>query len=260
MGFPFRYGDLIPADVRILECSNFKVDNSSLTGESEPQKRRADCTDENPMETKNLAFFSTNALEGHAKGVVVKTGPNTVMGRLASLTSTVDSGDSPIKKEMNRFIVIMIIRSLLFGGTFFVVALLMNYTWINAIFFVVGIVVANVPEGLTVTFTMVLALTAKRMAGKNCLVKNIQSVETLGSTSVICSDKTGTLTQNKMSVSHLWFNNDIGEADTNEYTKTRTRFFASDVTNGFTELANVACLCSKAMFHPEDELLPVLKR
>lgn len=93
-----RSGDLIPADVRIIDSQNFKVDNSSLTGESEPTKRTAECTNSDPMETKNLAFFSTNAVEGCATGLVVRVGSKTLMGRLATLSSTVDSGQSPIGK------------------------------------------------------------------------------------------------------------------------------------------------------------------
>jgi sodium/potassium-transporting ATPase subunit alpha len=133
----------------------------------------------------------------------------------------------------------------------------MGYAWINAVFFVIGIVVANVPEGLTVTFTSMLSLTATRMRKINCLVKNIQSVETLGSTSVICSDKTGTLTMNKMSVAHLWFNSHLVEADIGEYITGKT---VEIEDGGFMALSNVACLCSKAIFRPGEEQVPILKR
>lgn len=163
-----------------------------------------------------MAFFSTNALEGIAKAMVVRVGPNTLMGKLASLATMSGQGLSPIGIEMDRFILIMTIRSLVFGGCFFILGLIMHYSWTDAVFFVIGIVVANVPEGLAVTFTMVLSVTAKRMAKKNCnvifpnsptydtrmgfqvidviltftgLVKHLHAVEGLGSTSVICSDK-----------------------------------------------------------------------
>lgn len=88
-----KFGDRVPADMRVIEARNFKVDNSSLTGESEPQARNAEFTHENPLETKNLAFFSTNAVEGTAKGIVVNIGDNTVMGRIAGLASGLESGD-----------------------------------------------------------------------------------------------------------------------------------------------------------------------
>jgi sodium/potassium-transporting ATPase subunit alpha len=183
-----KSGDLVPADVRIIQCQNFKVDNSGLTGESEAQKRSTECTHSDPMETKNLAFFSTNAVEGLATGLVVRVGPKTLMGRLATLSSSVESGQSPIGIEMDRFIFIMTMRSFTIGIVFFGIAIFMGYKWLDAIFFIIGIMVANIPEGLSVTFTMILSLTAKRMAAKNCLVKHLQAVEALGSTSVICSD------------------------------------------------------------------------
>merc|ERR1712004_494741 len=95
-----KFGDRVPADLRVIECRNFKVDNSSLTGESEPQARSPEFTHENPLETKNLAFFSTNAVEGTARGIVVNIGDYTVMGRIAGLASGLDTGDTPIAKEI----------------------------------------------------------------------------------------------------------------------------------------------------------------
>ncbi|ODM99113.1 Sodium/potassium-transporting ATPase subunit alpha-B [Orchesella cincta] len=252
-----KFGDLIPADIRILESHDFKVDNSSLTGESEPQKRSPECTHDEPMETKNLAFFSTNALEGVATGLVIRVGSNTLMGQLASLASNVDGGNSPLGIELNNFIKIMTIRSVVFGLSFFGVAMFLGYGLQNSVYFVIGIVVANVPEGLALTFTMTLSVAAQKMAKKNCLVKHLHAVEALGSTSVICSDKTGTLTQNKMSVAHLWFNNEIAEADTSEF-QTGQNFDSDDP--GFMALANVAMLCSRANFSPGQETVPVLKR
>ena len=253
-----HYGDLVPADIRVLECSDFKVDNSSLTGESEPQKRSPLCTHDDPLETRNLAFFSTNALEGHCKGVVVRVGSTTLMGRLANLASKMETTKTPIGIEMDQFILIMTIRSLIFGGSFFAIAMVLRYEYLDAVFFVIGIVVANVPEGLCVTFTMILALTAKRMAKKNCLVKNLQAVETLGSTSVICSDKTGTLTQNRMAVAHMWFNGAIAEADTTEIKGGKDSFDLEDP--GFKALVNVAVLCSRATFKPGQEDVPIYNR
>ena len=99
-----KFGDRIPADIRVVEARGFKVDNSSLTGESEPQSRSPEFTHENPLETKNLAFFSTNAVEGTAKGIVVSIGDHTVMGRIAGLASGLDTGETPIAKEIAHFI------------------------------------------------------------------------------------------------------------------------------------------------------------
>ncbi|KAI6234074.1 Sodium/potassium-transporting ATPase subunit alpha [Aphelenchoides fujianensis] len=162
-------GDRIPADVRVIRAMGFKVDNSSLTGESEPQSRSPDCTNDNPLETRNLAFFSTNAVEGTAKGVVINTGDRTVMGRIAHLAADLDSGMTPIAREIEHFIHLITGVAVFLGVTFFIIAFILGYHWLTAVVFLIGIIVANVPEGLIATVTVCLTLTAKRMAAKNCL-------------------------------------------------------------------------------------------
>ena len=252
-----KFGDRIPADVRVIECRSFKVDNSSLTGESEPQSRSPEFTNDNPLETKNLAFFSTNAVEGTAKGVVVNIGDNTVMGRIAGLASGLGSGQTPIAKEIAHFIHIITGVAVFLGVTFFIVAFILGYHWLDAVIFLIGIIVANVPEGLLATVTVCLTLTAKRMASKNCLVKNLEAVETLGSTSTICSDKTGTLTQNRMTVAHMWYDNQIIEADTSE---DQTGSIIDKESPGFQQISRIAALCNRAEFKPGQAGVPVLKR
>merc|ERR1719323_2450515 len=177
-----KFGDRIPADIRVVEARGFKVDNSSLTGESEPQTRSPDFTHENPLETRNLAFFSTNAVEGTARGIVANIGDYTVMGRIAGLASGLDTGETPIAKEIAHFIHIITGVAVFLGVTFFIIAFILGCHWLDAVIFLIGIIVANVPEGLLATVTVCLTLTAKRMASKNCLVKNLKAVETLGST------------------------------------------------------------------------------
>ena len=252
-----KFGDRLPADIRILESRGFKVDNSSLTGESEPQLRSPECTDENPLETKNLAFFSTSALEGTAKGMVVSIGDNTVMGRIAGLASGLDSGDTPLAKEISFFIRVITAVALFIGIIFFIVALILGYNWLEALVFLMGTIVANVPEGLLSTVTVCLTLTAKRMASKNCLVKNLEAVETLGSTSTICSDKTGTLTQNRMTVSHMWFDDMIFDADTSENQSGASVYKRM---SGWKTLERCAALCNRAEFKSNQDNIPVLKR
>jgi len=127
------------------------------------------------------------------------------MGRLASLASELTGGTTPLSREMTRIIVIMTTISLSFGAIFFGIGLSMNYTLVASLFFVVGIVIGNIPENLNVALTLILTLTARKLAKNNCVVKHLHAVEALGSASVICSDKTGTITQNKMSVAHMWF-------------------------------------------------------
>merc|ERR1711972_241262 len=252
-----KFGDRCPADLRVLEARGFKVDNSSLTGESEPQARGPEFTHENPLETKNLAFFSTNAVEGTAVGMVVNIGDNTVMGRIAGLASGLEGGQTPIAKEIEHFIHIITGVAVFLGVSFFIIAFILGYHWLDAVIFLIGIIVANVPEGLLATVTVCLTLTAKRMASKNCLVKNLEAVETLGSTSCICSDKTGTLTQNRMTVAHMWFDNKIQEADTSE-----DQSGASFDKNaaGWKTLERVAMLCNRAEFKGGQQAVSILKR
>ena len=252
-----KFGDRIPADIRVIESKGFKVDNSSLTGESEPQSRGPDFTHENPLETKNFAFFSTNAVEGTAKGIVVMIGDHTVMGRIAGLASGLDTGDTPIAKEIAHFIHIITGVAVFLGVSFFIIAFILGYHWLDAVIFLIGIIVANVPEGLLATVTVCLTLTAKRMASKNCLVKNLEAVETLGSTSTICSDKTGTLTQNRMTVAHMWFDNKIVEADT---TEDQSGVSIDKNNQGWIMLRRVAALCNRAEFKVGQESVPILKR
>merc|ERR1711881_536646 len=240
-----KFGDRVPADIRVLEARQFKVDNSSLTGESEPQVRSPEFTHENPLETRNLAFFSTNAVEGTCVGMVVNIGDNTVMGRIAGLASGLASDETPIAKEIAHFIHIITGVAVFLGVSFSIIAFILGYNWLDAVIFLIGIIVANVPEGLLATVTVCLTLTAKRMASKNCLVKNLEAVETLGSTSCICSDKTGTLTQNRMTVAHMWFDNKIVEADTSEDQSGTSTY---KTLPGWKPLERCAGLCNRAEF------------
>merc|ERR1719512_48627 len=252
-----KFGDRCPADLRVVESTGMKVDNSSLTGESEPQSRNNQFTHENPLETKNIAFFSTNAVEGTAKGIVVNIGDNTVMGRIAGLASGLESGDTPIAKEIAHFIHLITGVAVFLGVTFFIIAFILGYNWLDAVIFLIGIIVANVPEGLLATVTVCLTLTAKRMASKNCLVKNLEAVETLGSTSTICSDKTGTLTQNRMTVAHLWIDDAIQDVDTTEDQSQKSSYKG---TAGWGPLEVVASLCNRAEFKQGEESKHILKR
>ncbi|XP_053547015.1 sodium/potassium-transporting ATPase subunit alpha-3 isoform X2 [Bombina bombina] len=250
-------GDRVPADLRIISAHGCKVDNSSLTGESEPQTRSPDFTHDNPLETRNITFFSTNCVEGTARGVVIATGDRTVMGRIATLASGLEVGKTPIAKEIEHFIHLITGVAVFLGISFFVLSIILGYSWLEAVIFLIGIIVANVPEGLLATVTVCLTLTAKRMARKNCLVKNLEAVETLGSTSTICSDKTGTLTQNRMTVAHMWFDNQIHEADTTE-DQSGASFDKSSPT--WVALARIAALCNRAVFKAGNDNIPVLKR
>ncbi|XP_050670757.1 sodium/potassium-transporting ATPase subunit alpha-4-like [Leptidea sinapis] len=199
-------GEVVPADVRILTCTNFKTDMSSLTGESEPIQHRPECTNSNPLESKNMVYFGCPITEGSARGVVVATGEMTQIGKIAGLVTGLEKDQTPIAKEITHFIKIICCVAFTFGIIFFIMVFMIERSWLSALQYMLGIILANVPEGLIVTLTVCMTLSANNLKQKNCLAKTLQAVETLGSTSCICSDKTGTLTENQMSVSHLYSN------------------------------------------------------
>ena len=208
-------GEQIPADLILFDCSEMKVNNASLTGEAEELLRIATENNANVFESPNVAFFGTECKTGNGTGMVFRTGDDTAIGRIANLTDSAETKQTPLSHEIERFIILISIVAVVLGVTFFVYGLAIGSDVIDQLVFAIGIIVANVPEGLLATVTVSLALTAKRMATKMVLVKNLESVETLGSTSCICSDKTGTLTQNRMTVSQLFLNRKVVNAEVN---------------------------------------------
>jgi sodium/potassium-transporting ATPase subunit alpha len=196
-------GDRIPADGRLIELHNLKVDHSALTGESEPQLRKLETTHENILESRNMVFSGTLVQSGNGKALVYGTGMMTQIGKIVQLTKETSSIETPIRKELQHFIKIISAIAVFLGILFFTIYTLMGNQLIGSLIFAIGIIVANVPEGLLPTVTLSLSMASQRMAKKNALIKNLESVETLGSTTVICTDKTGTITQNKMSVSSI---------------------------------------------------------
>lgn len=156
------------------------------------------------------------AKDGIATAIVFKTGPETYMGKIADLTISAEATETTLQKEINAFIKIIAIVAVFLGVLFFVLGFIIRYPVITNFIFAIGIVVANVPEGLIAALTVCLTLTAKRMFKNNIMVKNLQSVETLGAITCICSDKTGTLTQNKMTVVHLWYDKNFRKVKPNQ--------------------------------------------
>merc|ERR1719192_1749829 len=216
-----RYGMKLPADVRIMECSkDMEVDNASLTGEAEPQGRKWVEADDPlllPIEAKNLAFFGTNLLKGTGKAMIFKTGDNTLMGSIAAMAADTGAVETPIAREIHDFVMKISAIAFALGITFFIVSWTApDGDWLTAVILLIGIIVANVPEGLLATVTVSLTLTARRMAVKKVRVKNLESVETLGSTSVICSDKTGTLTTSIMTCADIVFDMQRKPTDTSD--------------------------------------------
>lgn len=196
-------GDRVPADGRLIEVNQLKVDHSSLTGESEPQLRTLECTSDDLLESRNMVFSGTLVHSGNGKVLVYGTGMNTQIGQIVQLTKETGSVETPIRKELSYFIRIISSIAIALGLLFFILSIFLGKPLIGSLIFAIGIIVANVPEGLLPTVTLALTMASKRMAKKNALIKNLEAVETLGSTTIICTDKTGTITQNRMKVTTL---------------------------------------------------------
>ncbi|MGO4587494.1 cation-translocating P-type ATPase [Paenarthrobacter sp. 2TAF44] len=181
-------GDKLPADIRFISASGCTVDESMLTGESVAV----------PKTTKDTAWGGTFLVNGEAEGLVVATGGNTKLAAIAALTSGTKSPPTPLTLELRRIVRLVALVALTVAGLFFIVSLLVGIVWRDAFLFAIGVAVALIPEGLLPTVTLSLAMGAQRMADRHALVRNLEAVETLGSTTFICTDKTGTLTQNRM--------------------------------------------------------------
>ena len=201
-------GDKIPADGRLLEDNLFRVDMSSLTGESDAIRLDSEHQDENPLESRNMVYSGSLVESGDGLVLICKTGMVTRIGHIVQLTKEVSVVETPIGKELKYFIRVISTIAIVLGVLFFFVSVAIGKGTIASLIFAIGIIVANVPEGLLPTVTMALAMASKRMAKKNALIKNLESVETLGSSTVICTDKTGTLTQNKIKVNTVSFLNE----------------------------------------------------
>lgn len=194
-------GDQIPADARVVESSDLLVNNAPLTGESRHTSLTADPVLAGRLtDSPNLAFAGCSVLRGSGLAVVYATGRRTEFGKIAALSVEVRRPPTPIEREVTRMVRILTVVAVMMGAAFFAYGVAIGRSiWVNLVF-MLGIIVANVPEGLLPTFTLALAMGALRLAKKNVLVKSLSAVEALGSIEVICTDKTGTLTQNRLAV------------------------------------------------------------
>lgn len=199
-------GDKISADARLIEQNDLQVDLSSLTGESEPEQLQLEADNEEISRSRNMVFSGSLVQSGDGRAIVCATGMDTQIGRIVELTKKTTGVETPIRRELKHFIRIISGIAIFLGVLFFIVSVAIGKGEIGSLIFAIGIIVANVPEGLLPTVTLSLTMASKRMARKNALIKNLESVETLGSTTVICTDKTGTLTQNRISVNTLIIN------------------------------------------------------
>jgi len=201
-------GDHISADGRLIEASELRIDQSTLTGESHPVKKIADPWYDSgfsKIEYPNLVFAGTSVASGTGLAVVIATGMNTEFGKVADLTQGIEEEKSPLQQEMVHVTRMVTIVAVSIGILFFFMLItLTSVTLASSFIFALGMIVAFVPEGLLPTVTLALARGSQRMAKRNALIKRLSAVETLGCTSVICTDKTGTLTQNEMTVQKIW--------------------------------------------------------
>ncbi len=196
-------GDKVPADSRLIDSTYLMVNNAPLTGESEPVPLVHNPSEGELIQSRNISFAGTSVMSGSGKGIVFATGMRTEFGRIAQLTGTVTPGLSPLQKEIIKITRVIAAIATAMGVIFFATGHFIGRTFWENFLFAVGIIVANVPEGLLPTVTLSLAMGSQRMVKRKALVKTLTSVETLGSVSVICTDKTGTLTQNKMDVKRV---------------------------------------------------------
>ena len=260
-------GDQIPADARVLYQQEMKVEKSTLTGESLPVSigLHADKTDKFE-EAANLIFNTTKCTEGECVAVVFATGDNTLIGRIAHLASSTKSEATPTEKEVWHFVIRLGLFSGILGLIFMTISFVRGSTWNVALVdgFIL-IIIACVPEGLPLTVVSCLTITAKRMAEKQVFVKQLRSVETLGSATVIASDKTGTITMNKMVVSRVWFdfNTVTAEAVLSDFVRLPPRYSFNSAMNRMilsssmnfsctlNALEIVGACCSRARFENE---------
>ncbi|MFO7595005.1 MAG: HAD-IC family P-type ATPase [Desulfocurvibacter africanus] len=199
-------GDSVAADARLIEASELKVDESALTGESEPVDKRPDRVEgDAPIsERGNMLFMSTHVTGGRGRAVVVATGMDTEMGKIAGEVRQAERGETPLQHRLGRLSIAIGVAAIGLAGSVFALGYFTGYEWTEMLLYSVAVAVSAIPEGLPAVISVTLALGVRRMADRNAVIRQLPAVETLGSTTVICSDKTGTITKNQMTAVRLW--------------------------------------------------------
>lgn len=216
-------GDVVPADLRLTESRSLKIEESALTGESVPSEKDASslcAADAGIGDRHNMAFSTSVVTYGRGEGIVVGTGMNTEMGKIAGMLSESEETETPIQKKLNKTGKFISVAVIAIAAVIFVVSILSTIhmgvtvdTVIDAFMTAVAIAVAAIPEGLTAVITIIMAVGVQRMSKRNAIIKKLPAVETLGSTEIICSDKTGTLTLNRMTVKKVFANGEAAESE-----------------------------------------------
>lgn len=203
----FASGDRVGADIRIIVANNLEIEESALTGESVPSEKQSSPLDENHLslgDLSNMAFMGTMVTRGHGIGIVTATGMNTAMGKIAGMIQSASTLMTPLQRRLDQLGKILITVALLLTMLVVVTGIFHGHDIYTMLLAGVSLAVAAIPEGLPAIVTVVLSIGVQRMIKQNAIVRKLPAVETLGCASVICSDKTGTMTQNKMTVTHLW--------------------------------------------------------
>ncbi len=252
-------GDRVPADARLLEVFDLWTNNVPLTGESEPQPRVAEpvkVVEKAYLYAPDLVFMSTSVAKGQGKAVVYATGMETQFGKIASLTQTIKEADSPLQKEIALTAKYDFIIAVVVGTVFFIVSFLLLGASVQASFlFMIGVMVACVPEGLQVTVSSALAINVLKMVKQHVLVKRLSAVQTLGSVTVICTDKTGTITKGEMTVNKLWVKDrlievsGLGYMPAGDFTINGQPLKEGE-TKSLDKLLEIAALCNGAKIDP----------
>ncbi len=224
-------GDSVPADCRLIEAFDVRVNDATITGESYPKLRDARPSDEaRALQSRNVLLAGTSLVSGEGKAVVFATGRMTEFGRIAQLTQTSGVPVSPLRRELAHLSRMMAVLAVAIGVVFFAIGRLFGIPFWHDLIFSIGLIVAVVPEGLLPTLTLSLVLAAQRMAKRNVLIRHLTSVETLGSATVICTDKTGTLTEGRMQVRELMLGlkrHPVSEATRPEITERHQALFVA---------------------------------
>ena len=208
-------GDVVPADMRLFEVNTVKIEESALTGESVPVDKDLVIPTGDEVgigDRTNMVFSSTNVTYGRAVGVVTSTGMNTEVGKIANMLANTEEGKTPLQENQDALGKWLTIMILVIAVIIFVVGMLRGNEWTHMLLTAIAIAVAAIPEGLPAISTIILALGTQKMAQRNALVRKLPAVETLGGVEIICSDKTGTLTLNQMTVEKMVYDNEIHDA------------------------------------------------
>ena len=244
-------GCIVPADIRIIQDSNMKVQEAALTGESVPSEKDGPTVlpEDAPLGDRvNMAYSSSVVMYGNATGIVVGTGMNTEVGKIAGLLDEQDETDTPMKRKLNAVGKTLSLVGLIVCVLIFAIGLIRDAAdWVNYIFIAISLAISIIPEGLPATSTIIMALGVQRMAQKNALVKSLPAVETLGSATVVCCDKTGTLTLNKMTVTHVAVGDDFERGAATPVADLSQKY-DSDI---YRDLLEGSALCVNAKMDPD---------